>query len=222
MIFWESPIYLLYVVPAFLFSLSFHEASHAYVSYRLGDPTAKNMGRLTLNPFKHLDPLGAIMMLVSGFGWAKPVPINPFYYKDKKKGTMLVSFAGPMSNLLLALIASFCQMFLIRRYGLLRIGSFGLVSVLYNFCSLLFVININLAAFNLIPVPPLDGSKILSGILTPRLYFKFMQYENYIGIIFLVIIFVFPGILSRIMSPITGLLRYIVRSVAEPLATLLF
>lgn len=220
MIFGENPLYFLYLVPVFLISLSFHEASHAYVSYRLGDPTAKNMGRLTLNPLKHLDVLGTIIMLVSRFGWAKPVPINPMYYKDKKKGTMLVSLAGPLSNLLLALAASFPLLFLVSRFGPLSLVNFSIVSVLYNFFSLLFVININLAAFNLIPVPPLDGSKILSGILTPRLYFKFMQYENYIGMIFLLVVFMFPGVLGRIMSPITGILRYVVLSVAEPLVRL--
>jgi Zn-dependent protease len=90
------PIILIYLVPVILISITFHEVSHAYCSHRLGDPTAKNMGRLTLNPLKHLDILGTIMILVSGFGWAKPVPINPMYYKDKKKGTMLVGLAGPL------------------------------------------------------------------------------------------------------------------------------
>jgi Zn-dependent protease len=221
MIFGGNPLFIIYLIPVFLVSLSFLEASHAYISYRLGDPTAKNMGRLTLNPIKHIDILGAIMMIVSGFGWAKPVPINPLYYKNRKKGTMLVSLAGPFSNMLLALAASFPLFYLYYKYGTQNVDSFNFTSIAYNLCSLFYIINLNLAAFNLIPVPPLDGSKILSGILPSRLYFRFMQYENYIGIIFLLIVFVFPGALNTIMNPITGVLGMLIRLIAEPVVGLL-
>ncbi len=223
----------LYIIPVILFSLGFHEFSHAYVSYRLGDPTARNMGRITLNPLKHLDPLGSLMLLISsyygsGFGWAKPVPINPVYYRDRKKGTILVSLAGPLSNLLLALISAFFTAYVGRKYNIpngriFDAFRYGLVNpvnldaVIFNLFRVSFVINIGLAVFNIIPVPPLDGSKILSGLLPGRYYYKMLEYENYLSLGFLLLIFVFPGVLSAVMSPFiamaSGIIGYIVSPV---------
>lgn len=204
MLFSYPPVILVYLVPVILISLTFHEFSHAFSSYRLGDPTAKYAGRLTLNPMKHLDIMGTMMFLFSRFGWAKPVPINPMYYKDRRKGTMIVSLAGPLSNILIAFIFSFPMIYLERKYGI-RSGSFftsfNYVAIAYNFSSLFYMINIGLAAFNILPVPPLDGSKILSGVLPPEYSFKMNQYQTYISIGFLIMIFVFPRMLSILLSP---------------------
>jgi Zn-dependent protease len=178
---------IVYLVPAILISITVHEVSHGYVSYRLGDPTAKNAGRLSLNPLKHLDPLGTLMLLLAFFGWAKPVPINPMYYNNRRRGVVLVSIAGPLSNILLALVFSVPLIYLEAKYGGYSFSSFSINAVIYNLSFVLYIININLAVFNIIPVPPLDGSKILSGILPQRQYFKFMQYENYIGWLYAII-----------------------------------
>ncbi len=197
-----------YIVIVILLSLSFHELSHAFVSYRLGDPTAKDQGRLTLNPIKHLDPLGTIMMVASmiggaGIGWAKPVPINPMYYKNKKAGTMLVSVAGPVSNLLLSFIFAFPVIYINYKYNIKPVDPTNLDIFIFSISHMFMLTNINLAIFNLLPVPPLDGSKILSGILPTRRYYQFMQYENYIGIAFILLIFIFPGVLSGVLRTIT-------------------
>ena len=136
-----------------LYAIIFHELAHGYVAYQMGDPTAKHMGRLSLNPLRHLDPLGTLMLFLVGFGWAKPVPVNFSYIKDYRKGMILVSSAGIIMNMILAFLALFL-------YSLLDLTQSGLVAlVLMVFAK----INIILAAFNLIPIPPLDGSKILLG-----------------------------------------------------------
>jgi Zn-dependent protease len=207
-----------------LISLSFHELAHAFVSYKLGDPTAKNAGRLTLNPAKHLDPLGTIMMVASmlagaGFGWAKPVPINPYYYKNRKRGTMLVSIAGPLSNLLLSFIFSIPMIYLLLKYNLNGLGLLDYRVIIFTLCQLFFFTNINLAIFNLLPVPPLDGSKVLGGILPNKYYYKLLQNERYIGIAFIVIVVLFPeklgAVLSTIRYPVVNALLTIAQPIVE-------
>lgn len=211
-------ILYLYALPAILISLSFHEMAHAYASYRHGDPTAKNLGRLTMNPLKHLDPFGTLMLVISlysgfGFGWAKPVPINPGYYKNPKRGTIMVSLAGPLSNLLLALVFSFPMAIIAYRSGNITVqdiynGSLGIYdsdfsvrSVIFNICRFFYTINIGLAVFNIIPIPPLDGSKILTAVLPAKQYYSLMRYEQYIGIAFLALMLLKPGFLSMIIWP---------------------
>lgn len=216
-----DPRIAIYLIPVVLLSLSFHEFSHAYVSYKLGDPTAKNFGRLTLNPLKHLDLFGTIMILISKFGWAKPVPINPMYYRDRRRGVMLVSVAGPLSNVLLAFIFSIPLMYIEVVYGSRGISSFDGISILYNLSLVFYIININLAVFNILPVPPLDGSKILSGILPPAQYYKMVQYESYISMIFLLIVFIFPGVLTTIMRPFVWIVQTAIKTIAIPIVKLL-
>lgn len=156
-------------LPILFFSLTVHEFSHAWSANRLGDPTAKELGRLSLNPLVHIDISGLMVMVISGFrfGWAKPVPINPFNFRDWRRGTFLVSVAGPVSNLMLAVLASL--IFHLAAYAGLDAATQNAVQQFFYF---MILINCALAFFNLIPLPPLDGSQMLISLLPPR-------YENF-------------------------------------------
>ena len=162
---YDLPI-LLVLIPSLIFSLSFHEFAHAFAAYKLGDMTAKNQGRLTLNPLAHIDPIGGLMVLMVGFGWAKPVPVDLRQLKNPSTAMMKVAFAGPLSNLILALLG-----------GLVVQAS---QNILLSTVFLLFTqINVALALFNLLPFPPLDGSQILSGFLVrynPELVYKLQMH----------------------------------------------
>jgi Zn-dependent protease len=220
--------YYICLIPVILLSLAFHEFSHAFVSNKLGDPTARNAGRLTLNPIRHLDPLGTLMIILSslqgfGFGWAKPVPISPRYYRNPRSGTILVSLAGPLSNLLLAFIFALPYFFYTEAWvpGELTNTMLNFHKSLFQLSSFGLFINLSLAVFNFIPVPPLDGSKILSGFLPSKYCFKMMQYENYIGLIFLAIILIRPGIISAILGPVVNFLVSIFKIIIVPIVSLL-
>ncbi len=182
--------WLLAAVPAILMAIIFHEYAHGKVAYMLGDPTPKYQKRLTLNPLNHLDPLGTLMFLLVGFGWAKPVQVNPFHFQgDRRKGMMLVSLAGPLMNLVLAYLGA---------VGLRLIGPLNLY--LFSFFRALVIYNVVLAVFNLIPVPPLDGSKILTGLLPPGKAHIIYSLERYGPIILLLLLF--TGVIGTIMWPI--------------------
>lgn len=168
---------LIYTIPAIFLALSLHEFAHGYVSFRLGDPTPGAQGRLSLNPLHHLDPVGTLCLLLFGFGWAKPVAVNPYYYDNRKKGMVMVALAGPLMNFMLAFASLFVLGLLVRFGG--RPAVNPIREYLRTFCSVLASINIGLGVFNLIPFPPLDGSKILSAVLPSDQYFKLMQYESY-------------------------------------------
>ena len=174
---------LLVSVPGLLLCLSLHEAAHGYTAYRLGDPTAKNAGRLTLDPLKHLDPVGTIFLLFFHVGWAKPVPVNTRYFKNPRRDTALVSLAGPVSNFLLAAVLLFVRQFLI-------FSSVMPVYVLGLMVHYAAIMSIGLGVFNLIPVPPLDGSKILFSFLPWQQAAKYAKYEQYIQFGLLVLLFV--------------------------------
>lgn len=192
----------LYALPCVLIAITFHEAAHGYVAYKLGDPTAKSLGRLTLNPLKHLDPIGALCMLLFHFGWAKPVPVNPRYFKKPRRDMALVAIAGPITNILLALAG----VILYRLCGMLftahtaASGSAAasvqnaVVMLLYYFFSL----NASFAVFNLLLIPPLDGSRILSIFLPPKAYAALAKYERYISLALFVLLWL--GILDTPLS----------------------
>lgn len=166
-----------------LIAIPFHEAAHALVSHWLGDDTALRAGRLSLNPMRHFDPLGALCMLIGGVGWARPVGINPRNYRNPKVGMAISAAAGPVSNFLLAWLS------MILYKVVLYSGLAGMVSPLAMFLYDMVVMNLSLSVFNLIPVPPFDGSRIVLLFLPERLYFKAMRYERYIMLAVLALVF---------------------------------
>lgn len=178
---------------ALIIAITIHEFAHAYVADRLGDPTPRSHGRLTLNPLKHLDPLGTLMLFIAHFGWGRPVPIDPYNFRSPRRDELLVALAGPGSNLLLAVILSL----------LLR------VFPLY-FLNILIIINVSLAIFNLLPIPPLDGSNILLNLLpvdqAAQWQKAFDQYGSFLLVILLFLPFAGSNLISLIISPIINLL----------------
>lgn len=174
---------LLSVVPA-LICITLHELAHGYVAYRLGDDTAKRAGRLTLNPLRHIDIMGLLMMIVFKFGWAKPVPVNMWKFKNPKKGMAITAAAGPIANLLIALVFLFLYGFL---FALLHRPGRSL-NWLLEMLYITAYLSIALAIFNIIPIPPLDGSKVLFSCISDRSYTKLMYYERYGMIILLVLV----------------------------------
>ena len=171
---------------ATLIVLTIHEFSHAYAAYKLGDSTAKNMGRLSLNPIKHLDPIGALMMVFFHFGWAKPVPINARNFKNPKRGFAITALAGPLSNLVFAVLSAFIYLLLFALFRDIKFESEFLLNVAQTALDFFYIfhfINVGIALFNLIPIPPLDGSRILNIVLPPKTYFKIMRYERTIYLV---------------------------------------
>lgn len=165
--------------------LPIHELAHGLIAYKLGDNTAKNQGRLSFNPFAHLNPIGTLMIFLFGIGYANPVPINPNNFKNPKKGMALTALAGPASNLVMGFLSVFIY------YALASFNSSS--SVMYAVTYFFYFsasVNVTLAVFNLLPIPPLDGSKVLSAVLPDDKYFKYMQYERYIMLILFALLFV--------------------------------
>lgn len=180
----------LYVLPAVIVALSFHEWGHAFAAYRLGDTTARDYGRLTLNPLSHLDPVGFIMLMLAGFGWAKPVPVNPRNFRKLRRDDILVSIAGVTVNLLLAFI--FCGVWMaLVKY---RIGNSALWQIMLNFVS----INLSLMVFNLLPIPPLDGSHVLFNLF-PRAGMRIRPIMERYGWLILCVLLI-SGVISTILS----------------------
>jgi Zn-dependent protease len=189
---------LISVIPA-LICIILHEMSHAYVAYRLGDNTAKSLGRLTLNPIKHLDIFGLLAMMFIGFGWAKPVPIDYRNFKHPKRGMALTALAGPVTNLLIAVVTLFI-------YGLLIIplsaGAVG--ATVLKMIHRLALFSTSLAVFNILPIPPMDGSKVFFAIASDELYFKLMRYERF-GFI-LILILAFSG---KLWGPLSTAISFV-------------
>lgn len=193
----SNPIIALAYILGLVFAITIHEFSHGFVAYRLGDPTAKLAGRLTLNPASHLDPLGTLALLFVGFGWGKPTPFDPYNLRNIKRDSALISVAGAASNFLLATIISLPYLIAYFTGNLTA----GLVST-YNVLSIAIWINLILGVFNLIPVSPLDGFKVLAGLLPRTWYEDFMQTERY-GI-FILLALLLTGMIGRILLPVTS------------------
>ncbi len=194
---------LLLEIPIVLLSLSIHELAHGYIAYKCGDGTARAFGRLTLNPIKHLDPIGTICMILLGFGWAKPVPINMRNFKKPRRDLVFVSLAGPISNLLLASVFSllFVLFGVVSDIGLPMTETvLKVLEVVQLLMEIGVIINMSLCIFNLIPLPPLDGSKILMCLLPPNAAARYSRIERYTRFIFLG--FVFLDYLAPVVTDI--------------------
>ncbi len=200
----DDLIMVLLTFPVVLISLVIHELAHGWMAKKLGDPTAKYMGRLTLNPLSHLDPMGTVSMLLFGIGWAKPVPIDPRYFKNPKKGMALVGLAGPVSNLLIAFTATLLRRAAIAIYiyvlpaSAITVASIKILEIIVNFFYIFEILNISLAVFNFIPVPPFDGSRVFYFLLPDKYYFGVMRYERQIMMVTMLLLFV--GVLDIPLS----------------------
>jgi len=210
----QSALYLLIIrLIVALIALPIHECAHGYAAYRMGDYTAERQGRLTLNPLAHFDPIGTIAIILFGFGWAKPVPINPLNFENPKKGMMISSLAGPMSNIGLAFLSMVLYKFSMIPSYMGMSGAF--LSTVQTFLLYMITINITLGVFNLIPIPPLDGSRIATYFLPQRIYFKIMQYENiiFIGLMIALWFGVLDGPISFVSNAVTGILDHLTRPI---------
>ncbi|NLZ24542.1 site-2 protease family protein [Candidatus Dojkabacteria bacterium] len=196
----EQLIYwILIALPSILIASTIHEYAHGYVAYKLGDPTAKMEGRLSLNPLVHIDPIGVISMIFFRFGWSKPVPINEYNFEKRELYTALTALAGPISNLIVAIVVALINHFLIKDTWVL------IVFLLYTFTT----INIALAVFNLLPIPPLDGHKIVRGILPKKLRYHWEQLERYSLILILLLVMPFSPLSKFVFSFINNTLTLI-------------
>jgi Zn-dependent protease len=200
---------LIILAPPILLALTVHEFAHGYVAYRFGDPTAKDQGRLTLNPLKHLDPLGTLAFFIIKIGWAKPVPVNPNYFRNPRKDMLWVALAGPAVNFILAIISAiFTKIVWFIAASIPYSPMAEAILVPLNEVLMASVwINLVLCIFNFLPIPPLDGSKILAGILPPDLARSYASVERYGFVI--IIILAFSGILSKMIMPIIAFARNI-------------
>lgn len=199
-------VYILSSLAVIFLTLPIHEFAHGFAATKLGDPTPRFQGRLTLNPFAHIDYFGALCILLFGFGWAKPVGVNAYNFKSPKRDMAITAFAGPLSNLAVALIS----LFLFNLIGLF-INTVGILFYIARFFLYIAFINVSLAVFNLIPVPPLDGSRVLFAILPDKYYFKIMKYERYIyfGMILLIVTGVLDAPLSAASDAVFGFIGFI-------------
>ena len=170
-----------YTLVTLAIAFTVHEYAHAYAAYKFGDMTAKNQGRLTLNPLRHIDPLGAIFIILVGFGWAKPVPVNRFFFKNPRMNSIVVSVVGPLSNLVLAFIG-------VLLIYIISIAGFNLPEFIYTFFNIFIRLNVVLFVFNLLPFPPLDGYRIIEDLVPADIRPKMTQYEQYGALIFLVLV----------------------------------
>lgn len=209
----REPLLFVVLVAALVFTLSVHEAAHAWIGDRLGDPTAKRLGRLTLNPLAHLDPIGSLMILFVGFGYAKPVPFNPYNLRDQRWGPALIAAAGPTSNLVLGILCATAYKLLFPSLGAVHLSAWMQPNLLLLLLAWVGLINFALMAFNFIPVPPLDGSKVLLAFLAgPRHERTRFLIETQGPTILLLLIFMDillnVGIFSWIFGLATGLFAF--------------
>ena len=198
---------LLYLVPILLISLTIHEVAHGWIAYRMGDPTAKQKGRLSLNPIKQLDPVGTLLFVFTYlfwgvvFGWAKPVPISPYYFRNVQRGMAIVGAAGPISNFLMAVLFSV----ILRIVGpSLEEAGGSVADVILRILFMFVMINIVLGVFNLIPIPPLDGSRVVGAFLPRQAYQYWAALDRYGFLIIIIIIVALQGQVGRMLSRVFG------------------
>lgn len=189
-----------FVFLALMIAFTFHEFAHAYFAYKFGDPTAKNQGRVSLNPRVHLDVFGTILIFLAGFGWAKPVPVNRSYFKRPRLMSIVVSAAGPLSNLVIAFVGLFL-LYLLKDLNVIDSISTGARDALVTFFYYLITLNITLFIFNLIPLPPLDGYRIIEDLSPQRIRIKLAKYEQWAIFIFLLMVFI-PPVSAVTIGPI--------------------
>ena len=190
----QNPLKLLISYPIFIFSLVLHELSHAYMADFLGDPTPRRTGRLTLNPFKHLDLLGTLLFLFCHFGWAKPVQVNASNFRNPDKAMVSVALAGPLCNLFLALLSA-----IVLRLSLFITRDATVINIVFNICFYATSVNVLLAVFNLIPIPPLDGSRLVHYLLPDRYKASYYQFAQQYALFIMIFVFMYAG---RMISPV--------------------
>ena len=213
-----SLINILINVPITLIALTGHEFAHAFVSTKLGDPTPRYEGRLTLNPIAHLDIMGTILMILTGFGWAKPVGVNPMYYKDRKKGMALTAIAGPIANFIMAFLGVLIGTVLLiignsLGWSYSVLSNINMIFYLFAFRNLCFMV------FNLIPIPPLDGSKVLGLFIPNRTYYKILEYERYSIILIMILSLtgVFNSVIGGGVSAVFSMISKAVSVIVSPI-----
>lgn len=208
-----------FVILVLLISFTIHEFAHAYSAYKLGDSTAYQLGRVSLNPMVHLDLFGTIMLLIAGFGWAKPVPVNRGNFKRPRLMGIIVTAAGPLSNLILAFITLFVIV-LFQKYGWLEGMTVGSAEAMQEFLSKMLSINLTLFLFNLIPIPPLDGYRIIQDLVDLRYTESLQKFEQWASVIFLLVVFVKP-LRQVTLDPYLSLGGDIVRILSKPIIWIL-
>lgn len=204
---------MLFRIPALIAALTIHEYAHARAAVAMGDPTPKFLGRLTLNPIPHIDPIGMILLFIAGFGWAKPVEVNSRNFRDGRKGMLVVSLAGAGANIALGFVAWFLLMLL---------GELNLIGMVWQKTLWqLYRYNLMFAVFNLIPIPPLDGSKVLMSLLPGPLAYKYQKLEPY-GNYILIALILIPGLLSAIVTPFYRIIEFVIRGTASLILGIVF
>lgn len=205
---WSFVAYVLSIITIILLVLPFHEYAHAFIANKLGDPTAKMEGRLTFNPLASVDPFGALWLFLFGFGWAKPVPVDSRYFKKPKRDMALTALAGPVANIIASLVGA---VILCAVYAFAPVNTF--VSFIINFLSYYVTVNVSIAVFNLLPIPPLDGSRILGAFLSDRALNTYYRYQNIFTMILFVLII--SGALSGPLGTVQSFLTNIIMNIAQ-------
>ena len=204
---------MLFRIPALIAALTIHEYAHARAAVAMGDPTPRFLGRVTLNPIPHIDPIGLILLFIAGFGWAKPVEVNHRNFRDGRRGRCVVSLAGAGANIALGFVAWFF---------LLLLGELNLIGMVWQKTLWqLYRYNLMFAVFNLIPIPPLDGSKVLMSLLPGHLAYQYQKLEPY-GNYILIALVLIPGLLSAVVTPFYRIIEFVIRGLASLILGIVF